>query len=203
MGYTPGVAEKRKYKRYAKRLTARFGEKEPTHTAFVVDISAGGLFLASSYLPPLHTRIHIQVVLEGGKFVYFEGAVQRQKQVPPELRSVTRGGFGVKFLRPEELLAEIVPRSLVSTDRLVAAFASTADLKVAYEKEIRFGGLFVQTERKFERDAVVTISLKMSWLDRELELETKVVHISTEGFRGVALGFTEPKKAQEAISAFL
>lgn len=200
------MAEKRRHKRYAKRLTVRYGAREINHTGYVVDVSLSGMFIASGMLPELHSRLHLMVQSDSGGPVYFEGIVARHKQVPPELRSIARGGFGVRFLLPEELLAELVPKSLISTAKLDVTFRTREDLKAAFDREIRAGGLFLQSDKKFERDAVVTLVMRLAFADCDLEFEGKVVHVTggeTPGPKGVALVFVETRKAQEVIATYL
>src|SRR5262249_17782196 len=105
------VKERRQHKRFKRRYMVRYGERELTHSGFNFDVSRGGCFIVSPYRPPLDANLHVQIFLEPETSVYFEAQVRRHKVVPPELRSVEKGGFGVRFLRPDEILANILVES--------------------------------------------------------------------------------------------
>lgn len=103
---------KKRPKRYPRRLTLRYGEKELDRTGFSNDISVTGIFIVAQTLPPpIGSRIHLQLMMDGGKSIFLEGVVRRHKIPPAELRGLERTGFAVRFLTPEELFPEIVPAS--------------------------------------------------------------------------------------------
>ena len=102
------MAEKRQHRRFKKRYTVRFGTTDLTKSGITGDISKGGAFILTRDLIPLDTRVHLQVQLDAKNFVLFEGIVQRHRKVPPELRQMDPGGFGVRFLYPGEVVADIV-----------------------------------------------------------------------------------------------
>ena len=85
------MTEKRRHRRLNRRLSVRYGEHELTHTAFTTDLSTGGCFITSARLPPLHTRLHVQLLLGEGKSLFFEAEVRRHKQVPTGLTAQRAG----------------------------------------------------------------------------------------------------------------
>src|SRR4051794_21018502 len=98
------MAEKRRQRRYRRRLLIKFGEADLNQSGFTTDISNTGLFVQAPRLVALAARVPLQVFYQGEKFVFLEGEVRRHKLVPLSLRNVERGGFGLRFLLPSELV---------------------------------------------------------------------------------------------------
>jgi Tfp pilus assembly protein PilZ len=198
--------EKRKHKRHPKRLNVRYGEKEPLdRTAFIGDVSAGGMFVVAKQLPTIGARLHFQVFLDAQKFVFFEGVVARHKTVPPGLQAQERGGFGVRFLTPAEVASEVVPAAAQQNKGLEVAFASQADFKAAYERELRYGGIFVKTDRPLMRDANTTVELHLLYVHKSFELACKVIQVKAAevaGGPGVILAFADIGQAKQLLAPF-
>jgi Tfp pilus assembly protein PilZ len=199
------MKERRGQKRFKRRFMVRYGERELSHSGFTSDVSRGGAFIVSPYRPPLDSHLHVQIFLDKEMSVYFEATVRRHKIVPPELRSVDKGGFGIRFLLPDEVLANIL---VESGDHLEVGYATPADLKHAYEKEFRHGGVFVATDRDFERGTDVILAVRLDFAARTFELDTSVVHVwlnaaGQPGPRGVGLVFKDKKEFEEAITPYL
>ena len=129
----------------------KFGVDDLSQSATTSDVSATGCFIIHTRPPPLHKRIHLQIYVEGEKFVLYEATVRRVKEVPPELRQIERNGFGVQFLPPEDLLSEVLPH-LGSAQQLFLSVANGVELKRLFNQEIRSGGLFVRSDKKVPRD---------------------------------------------------
>jgi Tfp pilus assembly protein PilZ len=182
----------------------RYGEREFSHTGFTQDVSRGGAFIVSPYRPPLDTHLHVQVYLDNDTSVYFEASVRRHKIVPPELRSMEKGGFGVRFLLPDEVLADVL---VESGDHLELRYATAADLKGAFEAEFRHGGVFVTTDRGIERGGEAIFAMRLEFAGKTFEFETNVVHVfqdgPEQGQRGVGLVFKNRKEVEEAIAPYL
>jgi len=198
------MKERRQHKRFKRRYMVRYGERELTHSGFTFDVSRGGAFVVSPYRPPLDTHLHLQIFLDADASVYFEAQVRRHKVVPPELRSLEKGGFGVRFLRPDEILANIL---VESANRLEIRYATVEELKRAYEQEFRHGGVFVATEKEFERGADVVLAITIDFARKTFEFDANVVHawldLSQPGPRGVGLVFSEPAEFESTIKPFL
>ena len=75
-------------------------------------MSTTGLFIISASLPKLDTRLHIQLFVEPERCLFFEGEVRRHKLVPAELRTIERGGFGVRLLSPREVLTSALDQEM-------------------------------------------------------------------------------------------
>jgi Tfp pilus assembly protein PilZ len=199
------MKERRGQKRFKRRFMVRYGERELSHTGFTQDVSRGGAFIVSPYRPPLDTHIHVQVYLEKESSVYFEASVRRHKIVPAQLRSVEKGGFGVRFLLPDEVLANVL---VESGGQLEIGYATAADLKKAFDQEFRHGGVFVSTNREVDRGGDAIFAMRLDFAGgRTFEFETTVVHVFQEGGQsgrqGVGLVFKDRKEVEEAISPYL
>ncbi len=182
----------------------RFGERELSHSGFTQDVSRTGAFILCPYRPPLDSKVHLQIVLDKETVVYFEATVRRHKIIPPELRSVEKGGFGIRFLLPEEVLEKVLGDS---ENRLEVRYATAADLKVAYEKEFRRGGVFVLSQRELQRGSEVVLALRLDFASTTFEFDASVVHVwqdsSQPGARGIGLVFKDKKEVEAALETYL
>ena len=197
------MTEKRRHRRLSRRLSVRYGEGELTHTAFTTDVSSGGCFITSARLPPLHTRLHVQLLLGTGKSLYFEGEVRRHKQVPVGLTAAARGGFSVRFLPPAEAMTEVLGSAPTA---LVLRFANAQALAQSWTRELRVGGAFVPTAERLARDAVVEVKVDLAWLERSFAFEGRVVHVSPGDAvspPGVGVAFHAPERLGQVLRPFL
>jgi Tfp pilus assembly protein PilZ len=197
------MAEKRQHRRYRKRYTVRFGTEDLSKSGFTGDISKGGAFIVSTHLVPLDTRIHLQVHLDNKNFAFFEGIVQRHRRVPPELRQVEPGGFGVRFLYPGEVIADMVSKNMPTFE---LHFASGEQLRTAYERELRMGGCFIVTDKVLRTQDKVLISLCLDYAGALVEQEATVVHITLpqgNNRAGVSVMFVDKKDLEEKLKPYL
>ena len=181
----------------------RYGERDLSHSGFTQDVSRGGAFIVSPYRPPLDSKLHLQIFVDKETSVYFEATVRRHKIVPPELRSVDKGGFGIRFLLPDEVLGDVL---VEPGGRLEVRYATPADLKLAREKEFRHGGVFVPGERQVERDSEVTLFMRLDFASTTLEFAASVVHVydgAQAGPRGIGLVFKDKKEVESALASLL
>jgi Tfp pilus assembly protein PilZ len=203
------MAEKRKHKRYTRRLKVLFGEKDLTRSAFTQDVSGGGCFIITTQIPALDARVHVQLFLDNERFLLFEGTVARHKLVPVELRQIEKGGFGLRFSVPQELVGEMVPAvgaAQASSNRFLLAFDSQEALRKSFEHELRMGGIFVRTDRKFERDAEVILELDLDFAGHSYEFAARVVHVSEGGGGappGLACVFKDPLLVTNTLTTHL
>ena len=197
------MTEKRKHRRLSRRLTVRYGERELDHTAFTTDVSSGGCFVTAARLPPLDTRLHLQLQLGPERCLYFEGMVRRHKQVPAGLTTSARGGFSVRFLPPAEAMTEVLG---TVPGPLLLRFASPTALAQAWTRELRVGGAFVPTQDRLARDAHVEVQVQLAWLERSFAFEGRVVHLSPGGAlgpAGVGVAFHAPERLAQVLRPFL
>jgi hypothetical protein len=196
------VREKRRAKRYSRRLKLKFGLTDLSQNGATSDVSSSGCFIVHAKPPPLDTRLHIQLFTEGEKHIYYEATVRRIKQVPPELRTIERNGFGVQFLAPDDLLKEVLPH-VAGITRLQVSFATEADLKKMINQEIKAGGAFIRTEKALTRDSEVLVELRLEFTRRNLEFPATVIHVQDSGVRGVGVTFDDPDKVRDALKTFM
>ena len=186
------MSEKRQHRRHKRRLTVKFGELNQIQSGFTYDLSIGGMFVICSALPKLDARLHLQVFLDPTKYLLFEGEVRRHKTVPPELRSVERGGFGVRFLDPSELVREAIGASGVHFE---VRYATQEEFRRAYATELKQGGVFVRTNQKLERGAKAMVTFRLDFAKKRASIDCSVVHVSRgetgQGPSGVGLTFDD------------
>lgn len=195
--------ERRRERRYPRRLTVRYGEHELSRTGLTHDISTSGAFVIAQGLPPLDSRIHLLISAGPERSVYFEGVVRRHRVLPPALRQIEHGGFGVRFLMPGDLVRELVPKAGSANDALEVVFDSADHLRRSVETEIRFGGVFVPTSAPFARDAPVTVDLALEFAGRRFSFPAKVVQVITASAKGVAVTFDDRQKVERTLEPFL
>lgn len=181
-----------------RRLTVRFGDRDLTKAGFTHDVSAGGLFVITDGHVPSSGRLHIQLFLNKDEFVLLEGVAVREKQVPPELRQVARGGFGVRLLSPTEILIKLVPdEGAPGPDHFVIEYQTASELRRAHDAELRHGGVFVPTMTVLPRDATATVQFRLPFVARAVDCVARVIHISEGGgggMRGLGLAFEDKAK---------
>jgi Tfp pilus assembly protein PilZ len=198
------MEERRAPKRFRRRFMVRYGEKELAHSGFTADISSGGAFIVAPYRPALDAHVHLHLFKDKENAVYLETTVRWHKIVPPQLRTLEKGGFGVRFLRPDEVLAGIL---FESGARLEVAYGSQADLRSAYDKEFRHGGVFIPTEIRVDRGSDLVVAVRLDFAGQVFEFDASVVQVfadsSGPGVRGIGVVFKERKLVEEKITPFL
>lgn len=202
------MAERRRQKRYPRRFQVRFGERDFSGTGFTVDVSLSGIFIVTvQQLPPLDTRLVVQVVGDDRTPSQFlVGVVQRHRLVPPELRQVSRSGFGLRLLRPDELMRPLLPATAgKETAPLEIVFGTPAEFKTTWEAELRHGGLFVRTSAAMKANTEVKVVVMLTYANTNLEFDCRVVHVSgaDSGPKSVSLLFTNVSAAREALAPFV
>lgn len=191
---------RRKNARIRRRLKVQYGERDLLSVGFTKDISVYGVFIVGQAIPPLDRRIHLQVFLDQQNTAFFEGSVRRHQQVPPNLRHVEKGGFGVRFLLPEEILAGLTKPG----DGFELVYDTPQDFQRAFSAELRHGGVFVRTERKLPRDSKVILSVSLPYAGKTLDFEATVIHCQEgDAVRGLGLMFIEPAQALNAFAFML
>lgn len=196
--------EKRKTKRYPRRFKVRYGEKGFAHTGLTADVSVGGAFIVTVQPPAPGTRLAVELTLGEGRLLHFEGMVARQTLVPPELRTIKKGGFGFRFLSYPELLGEMVPH-LRDKSRFVLTYPTKPKFQQAWEKELSKGGLFLVLEAEHAAGATLTVELDFAYLPQHHAFPVKVMHVvaQPDGRFGTSLMFVDPIEAAATLSTVL
>lgn len=195
--------EKRRHRRYSKRFKVRFGEKTFTNNGFSGDVSATGMFIVTTLGPKIGTRMHVEITMDQDRVMYMESVVARLAIVAPELRQMMKGGFGVRFLTPSEIVAEMVPH-LKDPGRLMVSFPTAKVFSEAWERELKRGGLFLWSERQQSLNTIVSVEIDLPFASRTLAFEARVVHVNTDaGKFGLGLMFLDPAASSAAFSSIL
>src|SRR5688500_8042498 len=122
--------DRRRSRRWPRQLDVRFwkrGEEDQATRAVSTNVSKTGIFLRTQQVLPSGARLRLEVTCAGRSFVA-EGVVMRALRTPPHLQSAIPSGMGVRFLRVEELLEDLLPGiNLLAEEKVpVAAVAAPA-----------------------------------------------------------------------------
>jgi Tfp pilus assembly protein PilZ len=154
------------------------GETEAT-TGFTSNVSTSGMFVGTNTPLPRGTRVRIEVMEPPGLFL--EGVVAHAVKVAPGLQRVRQSGMGIRFLRGDEVLAELLapppppppktapaapepppapieegpPKGLVYPVR----FGDAQQLLEAFRRDLRNGGMFVATKYPAPLNTHVTVEI--------------------------------------------
>lgn len=190
--------ERRRNKRYNKRLKIAFGEKDFSQSGFTGNVSSSGLFVIASTNVKVGQRLHVQLEVEG-KHLYQEGVVARLNVVPPELRTVVKGGFGFRFLSQRELLAELIP-SATNPQAKVLSFDTAWKLSELYEKELKRGGVFLWSDAPVAVNTIIPVEFELGYANHSFILQAKVVTVvpNPDGKHGLACIFMDGPQAAAA-----
>lgn len=107
---TPGARQKRKHPRVDVPLLVqyRFGALEELRTEYALNVSVGGMFIATTEKRPPGTRVFVQLTTrDGAHFLQGEGKVVRASD----------GGYAIELLgfdaEAQAVLARLVDEALV------------------------------------------------------------------------------------------
>jgi hypothetical protein len=104
--------DKRRNRRWPRQLEVRFWkhgeESSGTTRAISSNISRTGIFVRTQNVLPSGTRLRLEIG-HAGRSVSVEGVVMRALKSSSHLQAVMPSGMGVRFLNPDELLAELLP----------------------------------------------------------------------------------------------
>jgi hypothetical protein len=199
--------ERRKYARYKKRTTVRYGESELDRSGFTHDMSARGMFILAQQLPPLDQRLHLQVFVDTTRALYFEAVVRRHRVAPPAMRQTAPSGFGVRLLDPEEVMGELFPASPKSggsvpsgPPRITVSFATREALETAHKSELRAGIVSAVYDAPVKHNDVATVIFDCPFAKRSFELAGHVVFVQSgeEGAR-VAVQIDDREKLEAEL----
>lgn len=187
--------EKRSAPRIRKRFLVHYGENGLERSGFTADVSTTGMFVVSSTLPALDTRLHLQVFFGEGDFTYFEGRVRRHRLVPVELRSIEKAGFGVEFLTPAQLLADqLRGRSAAPVEampRFRVDVSTGAALRELWDRELKHGGIFITSDRTPGRNEIAEVELALRFAPGapSLRFSARVLQILQVPGAAAGIGF--------------
>ncbi len=184
-------------------MRVRYGETADfSQQGFTADVSATGMFIQTSAIPKVGTRLHIEVTYDGEHKLFFEGVVARQKVVAAELRHVLKGGFGVRFLAGVDLLNELVPHLRTSGSTVVLRYETKVVFSEAWKGELQRGGVFVWSEKAHAVNSTVALEIDVPFAGEQLMFDARVMHVVAErGRHGLTLMFLDVPSAMASLKA--
>lgn len=162
--------ERRRDARRPHRIKVRFLERgtDKRGSGYTTNISDTGMHITTSRLLPGGRRIRVELRSGSGDTVITEAVVARAERSSHQMRPDT---MGVRFLTPQELVAELIPgagapgvREPTPAEEGVYRFrfADHQQFMAAYQGELRSGRLFVPTERPAAVGEIVTVELRVA-----------------------------------------
>ena len=214
--------DKRRSPRYKRRIQLRFWSLDDRNPrkGFTHNVSVTGMFVASSVPFKPGTRIFVEIPTTSEKLI-LQAEVRYSARVDPMLQKVKSSGMGIRFLTVEELMSELLkikkppPGEEHETGEEVEAeeteklqgpvlelhYATPRDLANAFERDIKYGGLFVPTNEAVEEDDKVVVEFDFDW-DPSLAIKVQATVIKKfaaaegsatgEAVSGVGVAFSDP-----------
>ena len=170
-GMTTLNSDKRQHKRYKRRMKVRWWAEAAglDSTGFTVDASNSGLLIETGRPIEIGTRLHLEITLGVGVPFFAECIVARKRTYPPQARALFRPAVGVRFVTLNEAIKDLLAKSgeeSVGTQEplhvpLQADLRDYDHLEAVYQKDIRYGGLMVETTElpDLQEEIVVPILL--------------------------------------------
>lgn len=159
--------ERRKNKRFRKRLKVRYWWKDFEGTGFTTDISDTGLLIETSKTIEIGTRVHIEVSYDDESF-FGDVIIVRQKIYPRQARSLFKPALGARFLKVTEVVglggtkakAAAAPEQAPPVPDHIPMQVDLRDaetLAEIYERDVKHGGLRVVTTEMPELQSDVEV----------------------------------------------
>ena len=89
------MSDNRRMPRTKKRLSCTLIADDQRTAGIVLDVSATGLFVQTSATILPGAKVELEIQLPEGTTLLLHTSVMRRRTVPPQLRSVARGGLGL------------------------------------------------------------------------------------------------------------
>lgn len=222
---------KRKHPRFKRRIQLRFWslEDRSIRKGFTHNVSVAGMFIASSAPFKPGTRIFVEIPSPVEKLI-LQAEVRYAARVDPMLQKVKPSGMGVRFLTVEELMAELLRVKKPVTDEteqveeeeveaaevkelvgpvLTLTYTKPHDLANSFKRDIKYGGLFIPTDRNVSQDDEVVVEFLFDW-DPSLAIRVQATVIKKfaaaegsatgEAVSGVGVAFSDPTSATTQFS---
>jgi Tfp pilus assembly protein PilZ len=218
--------DKRKDPRYKRRIALQFWSVQDTtpRKGFTQNLSVRGVFVATNQPFKPGTRVFLEIPSGKGSLV-LQGEVRYSARVDLALQRVKPSGMGIRLILTEELMAELLKlersglpiesevdpadddASATAPDSSSAArvypvtFESPQDFSRSFERDIRFGGLFLPVDEPADQDETVTLEFRFAWApELVVRIEALVVKRFTAGedsaggdsVRGMGVAFADP-----------
>lgn len=89
---------KRTSQRINRRLTVRFGPKQPEHLGYTIDISAEGLFIGATTVYQSGGVLLVQLTTREGATVLLRGEIRWAQKMPAQYAHKLKSGMGLRIL---------------------------------------------------------------------------------------------------------
>ena len=222
--------DKRKDPRYKRRIALQFWSSQDStpRKGFTQNISVRGMFVATNAPFKPGTRVFLEIP-SGQSSLILQAEVRYSARVDLALQRVKPSGMGVRLIRTEELMAELLklktggapveseaepaaaevsasePDSPSTEKVYPVTFASPHDFLRSFERDIKFGGLFLPAARvafkahlefRFDWNSDLVVRVEALVVKRFLAAEGST---SGESVSGMGVAFADPT---EVISRF-
>ncbi len=226
--------DKRKVPRYRKRIALQFwtADDKTPRKGFTLNVSVQGMFVSTNSPCKPGSRVFLEIAAGREKLV-LQAEVRYAARVDPALHRVKPSGMGVRLLRVDEIMAEIlklkdagvevieavvpVVTGAVAADETATVaepvepedeetlfpitFDTPHDMANSYERDIKYGGLFVAAAEPADKDEPVLIEFRFAWDEAQIvRVRAQVVKkfASAEGsmmgeaVSGMGVAFSDP-----------
>jgi Tfp pilus assembly protein PilZ len=207
----------------------RFWSDEIEGTGFTADISDTGLLIETPKPLELGQRLHLEVSLNEGSY-FAECVIVRRKTYPRHARALFKPAIGVRFLGLSEVAGvasapdDEVPERAASVETAEASarvegstdpvpvevprgpmqvdLRELADLEAVYKRDIKHGGLLVQTREAPEIDSEVVVPVRLPDPHGTIRCHGTVVKVN-ENPPSVAVRLSEVKFVRDRVREIL
>lgn len=190
--------ERRRAARFKRRLPVTLwvpGKESMRQTGYTTNLSLGGVFVHANRSLPARTRVRVEIG-EGASSLLFEAVVVKEHEVPHALRVVNTPGMGLRFLHTRELLRAVVPNIAEPEAPAPAAppvapaqeelptvdLSSAVRFADAWKRDLRAGGVFVQSTAPATLHKLITIGVKLPDTIMPLRIAARVVMVGKGGY---------------------
>jgi len=172
----------------------RRGETQ-AHTGFTINVSQSGLFLGTGHPLNPGDRVRLELMDAERGFVA-EGKVARVHRVALALRHVEQPGVGIRFLSPEDLVAELVPAARAATGGRRAGGPVSDGGTVGQPDEPAAGGADADRSEAAEEETEGLEVIPVDFVDASSFLSVYHRDISSGG---LFLSTPSPAELQEVV----
>lgn len=224
--------DNRKAPRYKRRIQLRFWSQDDRNPrkGFTQNVSVMGMFVSTNAPYKPGTRVFLEIP-SGQEKLVLQAEVRYSARVDPALHKIKPSGMGVRLLKVQEVMAEVLKLKSAAIEEVeepeatseVAAeegpglegevypitFNTPHDLANSYERDIKYGGLFVASTEPAEKDEKVILEFRFGWdHDQIVQVQAQVVKkfASAEGstageaVSGMGVAFSDPAEVMTRFS---
>ena len=232
--------DKRKVPRYRRRIALHFWsqEEKSPRKGFSQNVSVVGMFVSTNAPFKPGSRVFLEIPSRKDKLV-FQAEVRFSARVDQALQRVKPSGMGVRLLRVDEVMGELLklkaagvevvlekpePEAMDvvtaeepsdATDEVFPiTFDTPHDLAKSFERDIKYGGLFIASPEPAEQDEQIVLEFRFGWDNTQaIQVQAQVVKkfASAEGsaageaVSGMGVAFSDPadvmQRFRDVISA--